>query len=101
MRVGLTRQTSTRRRAGRIHALARGDVAATGAAAAAVDLGPVEMSEPVPAPMVERRLDDERRLRAAGGPKDRAHYHCGCGYAFEANVSTSVACPHCGAGQAW
>lgn len=101
MRVGLTRQTSTRRRAARIHALARGDVAMTGAAAAAVDLGPVEMSEPVPAPMVERSLDDERRLRAAGGPEDRAHYHCGCGYAFEANVSTSVACPHCGAGQAW
>ncbi|HUA12865.1 MAG TPA: hypothetical protein VMA83_12790 [Solirubrobacteraceae bacterium] len=32
---------------------------------------------------------------------DRASYSCGCGYVFDAAVSTSVACPHCGAGQAW
>ena len=46
-------------------------------------------------------LADERRAREAGGPDDRATYTCACGYVFEADVSTSVACPHCGTGQAW
>ena len=41
------------------------------------------------------------RVRAAGGPLDRASYTCECGYLFAAPVSTTVACPHCGAGQAW
>ena len=59
-------------------------------------------SEPVeepPEPADE--LSDERRAREAGGPTDRAMYTCACGYVFEADVSTSVSCPHCGAGQAW
>lgn len=43
----------------------------------------------------------ERRMRDAGGPDDSATYHCACGYVFAAPVSTGVACPHCGAGQAW
>ena len=43
----------------------------------------------------------EQRARASGGPLDTAHYTCSCGYAFEAAVSTTVNCPHCGAGQAW
>jgi hypothetical protein len=43
----------------------------------------------------------ERRLRDSGGPDDSATYHCACGYVFEAPVSTGVACPHCGTGQAW
>ncbi len=42
-----------------------------------------------------------QRARAAGGPRDCASYACSCGYLFVASVSTSVACPHCGAGQAW
>jgi hypothetical protein len=46
-------------------------------------------------------LADERRAREAGGPDDRAMYTCACGYVFEADVSTSVACPHCGSAQAW
>jgi rubrerythrin len=46
-------------------------------------------------------LADERRARESGGPEDRAMYTCTCGYVFQAEVSTSVACPHCGAGQAW
>ncbi len=41
------------------------------------------------------------RVREAGGPIDRASYSCACGYLFRASVSTSVSCPHCGAGQAW
>lgn len=41
------------------------------------------------------------RERDAGGPDDRARYHCHCGFVFEAAVSTSVGCPHCGTAQAW
>lgn len=41
------------------------------------------------------------RERASGGPIDRAHYTCSCGYVFHADVSTSVRCPHCQATQAW
>jgi hypothetical protein len=35
------------------------------------------------------------------GVDDRALYGCGCGLIFEAAVSTSVECPHCGEPQAW
>jgi hypothetical protein len=42
-----------------------------------------------------------QRVREAGGPVDRASYTCACGYLFSAAVSTTVACPHCGADQAW
>jgi hypothetical protein len=41
------------------------------------------------------------RARAAGGPVDLASYSCECGFVFSASVSTTVACPHCGAEQAW
>ena len=46
-------------------------------------------------------FSDERRLRAAGGPEDHALYTCACGYTWETSVSASVACPNCGAAQAW
>lgn len=46
-------------------------------------------------------LREERRMRESGGPEDHALYRCGCGFAFEAAVTTTVACPHCGSGQAW
>jgi hypothetical protein len=61
----------------------------------------------------QRRADADRRrvpssadtasarVRAAGGPSDLAHYSCECGFQFLAPVSTTVACPHCGARQAW
>jgi hypothetical protein len=52
----------------------------------------VEPSEPV---------DPEARVREAGGPEDRACYTCSCGLVFQAPVSTSVECPHCGTDQAW
>ena len=42
-----------------------------------------------------------QRVREAGGPVDSAFYGCACGYHFRAAVSTSVACPHCGAPQDW
>ena len=41
------------------------------------------------------------RVREAGGPSDHAAYACACGYLFDASVSTSVSCPHCGSTQAW
>lgn len=65
---------------------------------------------PAPAPAAEapaaestpdRDLSAERRWKAAGGPEDVAWYRCGCGFQFEADVSTSVDCPHCGGAQAW
>lgn len=43
----------------------------------------------------------QARERRAGGPEDRALYHCHCGFVFEAPVSTTVGCPHCGSAQAW
>jgi len=56
---------------------------------------------PDPAPRPEPMHAEERRWREAGGPDDRAVYTCLCGYLFEAPVTASVTCPHCGAGQAW
>jgi hypothetical protein len=43
----------------------------------------------------------QARERDSGGPQDRAAYTCSCGYVFEAPVSTTVGCPHCGGTQAW
>jgi rubrerythrin len=59
-----------------------------------------DQAPPPPAPLEEDH-PDERRARAVGGPIDRAQYACSCGYVFEADVSTSVSCPHCGTPQAW
>jgi len=56
--------------------------------------------EPPPAAPVDDH-PEERRARESGGPLDTAHYACQCGYSFDAAVSTTVTCPHCGAGQAW
>jgi rubrerythrin len=90
MRVRMNRQTSeTRHRAGplrRPHLLKRDEKATPAAGREARN---------------EDDLADERRLRASGGPDDRAQYTCGCGYVWQADVSASVTCPHCGASQAW
>jgi hypothetical protein len=56
---------------------------------------------PEPEPRPEPMHPAERRMRDAGGPHDRACYACGCGYLFEAPVSTSVHCPNCDTVQAW
>lgn len=42
-----------------------------------------------------------RSRREGGQTQDRALYTCNCGFAFDALVSTSVGCPHCGSTQAW
>jgi hypothetical protein len=49
------------------------------------------------------RFDDSSpgRRRLHGPTQDTAVYNCRCGFVFEAAVSTSVGCPHCGGGQAW
>jgi hypothetical protein len=44
---------------------------------------------------------DVARGREAGGPLDYAQYACSCGYVFDAAVSTTVGCPHCGSPQDW
>ncbi|HEV2975256.1 MAG TPA: hypothetical protein VGX69_09725 [Solirubrobacteraceae bacterium] len=56
-----------------------------------------------PAPDAPARAADlaVQRVRTAGGPLDEASYACSCGYVFRAPVSTTVACPHCRAQQAW
>jgi hypothetical protein len=39
---------------------------------------------------------------ASSGPaQDSAVYNCHCGMVFEAAVSTTIACPHCGDSQGW
>ena len=59
---------------------------------------------PAPAPAPEQPVDEhpaERRHRDSVTPEDTALYGCSCGFQFQAPVSTSVSCPHCGTGQAW
>ena len=56
---------------------------------------------PVPEAVPGDDLADEHRLRASGGPHDRAQYACGCGFVWQDDVSASVTCPHCGTAQAW
>jgi hypothetical protein len=103
MRVRSNRQSETRHRGGSSR---RGSLLRREPATPPVtDAAPAEPAAPAsaqrpPAPG-EDDLFDERRLRASGGPNDRAQYTCGCGYVWEADVSASVACPHCGASQAW
>jgi hypothetical protein len=61
---------------------------------------PVSRTAPEPEePVAEHPM--QRRAKESGGPLDHAQYRCSCGYIFHAAVSTSVACPHCGTGQAW
>jgi hypothetical protein len=62
-----------------------------------------EQSRADPAPQTGRIVDDTApgRRRLHGPVQDNAVYSCHCGYVFEAAVSTSVDCPHCGGGQAW
>ena len=51
-----------------------------------------------PAPRLEPSV---KRHRQGGPTQDHAMYTCQCGFVFEAAVSTSVGCPHCGSKQAW
>jgi rubrerythrin len=53
------------------------------------------------APSPTGTITAARPRRRLDVPQDRATYACRCGYVFEAAVSTSVGCPHCGDAQAW
>lgn len=56
---------------------------------------------PRPEERCRRANGPEDRERFAGGPQDKALYVCRCGSAFQAVVTASVSCPHCGDPQAW
>jgi len=65
---------------------------------------PQDATAPTPSDLQRHYADldlEAQRAREAGGPLDRALYSCSCGYVFDAAVSTTVSCPHCGAEQAW
>ena len=53
-----------------------------------------------PAP-IDIRASERLRAQRTPAPEDVALYRCECGYAFKAEVTTSVGCPHCGTDQAW
>jgi hypothetical protein len=62
----------------------------------------VHLPERQGGPEIEHTSGESVRSKRHGGPpQDHALYHCQCGFMFEASVSTSVDCPHCGSGQAW
>ena len=50
---------------------------------------------------VDLRASERMRAQRTPAPEDHALYRCECGYAFKAEVTTSVGCPHCGTSQAW
>jgi hypothetical protein len=63
-------------------------------------VAPAAAPEPEPEQPADEHLA-ERRHRASVTPEDTALYGCSCGFQFQAAVSTSVSCPHCGTAQAW
>ncbi len=72
---------------------------------------PADLEQPSEQParaLISASLADDRGpVRSEGScngqplTNDPAVYHCQCGFVFEAPVSTTVGCPHCGATQAW
>jgi hypothetical protein len=58
-------------------------------------------THPTPTVTTATSHSPAQRRRQAGPTQDQAVYSCSCGYVFEADVSTSVGCPHCGGTQAW
>jgi hypothetical protein len=59
------------------------------------------VAEPSPPERGRRPNGPENRELRAGGPQDKSLYICRCGSAFQAVVTASVSCPHCGDPQAW
>jgi rubrerythrin len=96
MRVRPQRQTSRR-----LLGLRRPHVIGTPVEERAAPEPPAAAEPSPPTPAIPDEHVDERRHRAAVNPEDHALYRCSCGYQFEADVSASVACPHCGTSQAW
>jgi hypothetical protein len=66
--------------------------------AAGTEVEVPEVAKPGPEP----RSDDAAEPHVEADPSlDVALYNCSCGLVFEAPVSTSVGCPHCGVHLAW
>jgi hypothetical protein len=63
-------------------------------------VAPPAAAPAAPAPSASEHPDEQRHA-ASVHCEDIALYSCSCGFQFQAPVSTSVACPHCGTGQAW
>lgn len=78
---------------------ARGDREATSTPGRG-ERAPTRLARRSEQPATLMRPDYEPR-RVPPAPQDRALYSCGCGFVFAQEVSTSVACPHCGDTQAW
>jgi hypothetical protein len=97
MRASLPHPLRERRRprAGRRHRASVGGAPETSPGAARARAGATVLP---PVGAVDRAA---QRVRDAGGPIDEASYACHCGFIFRAPVSTTVACPHCFAPQAW
>jgi hypothetical protein len=66
----------------------------------AVRVAPAQAVGPIGRAAEIRSAAPSRRSEL-GPLRDQAVYNCQCGYVFEAPVSTSVGCPHCGDTQAW
>jgi hypothetical protein len=96
MRASLPRTLRERRRS-RADQHRRAAIGATEAVRAPAHPAPCAPTGPS-AHAVDRAA---QRVRDAGGPIDEASYACSCGFVFRAPVSTTVACPHCRATQAW
>lgn len=89
-------EKTTRRRAGAFRDRR------SGAAPAPLAEPAEEMSEAIAGSRAPDGASDRPNGRRRPEPiEDNALYSCGCGFVFAAAVSTSVACPHCGDGQAW
>jgi hypothetical protein len=75
----------------------------TGFAAQGRDQGTAPRDERSASEVRAVTMDDRHadRRRELGPAQDQALYNCSCGFVFEASVSTSVGCPHCGTAQAW
>jgi hypothetical protein len=87
--------------AGRGDALRTADASGATAEPKAInDSEPTESHHGAPSVTAESAAIARRR-REAGRSQDLASYTCQCGFVFEALVSTSVDCPHCGDPQAW
>ena len=65
------------------------------------DTGGVRHQTPRDGAVTREAPAPKGRRRELGPLQDQAVYACACGYVFEATVSTSVDCPHCGDTQAW
>jgi hypothetical protein len=63
-------------------------------------LAPARVSRALRGPSAEPAPHASER-RDVDPSQDVAVYNCHCGMVFDAPVSTTIACPHCGDAQGW